>query len=143
MRDSRERILDSARDAFVQRGLIAEWGLSWLLPRLVGPAVALDLLFTSRRVNGEEAYRLGLANYLVDGDELMAFSRGYVESLARGSSPTSMAIMKRQVYEQLHRGLGDAEYDSQRLILESFGRIDFKEGVTSFLEKRKPIWTGK
>jgi enoyl-CoA hydratase/carnithine racemase len=124
--------------AFVQRGLIAEWGLSWLLPRLVGPAVALDLLYTSRRVNGEEAYRLGLANYLVERDELMSFSRSYVEQLARGSSPTSMAIMKRQVYEQLHRGLGEAEYDSQRLILESFKRGDFKEGVTSFLEKRPP-----
>lgn len=124
--------------AFVQRGLIAEWGLSWLLPRLVGPAVALDLLYTSRRVDGEEAYRLGLANYLVSADELMPFSRGYVENLARGSSPTSMAIMKRQIYEQLHRGLGQAEYDSQRLIRESFARGDFKEGVSSFLEKRPP-----
>ncbi len=124
--------------SFAQRGLIAEWGLSWLLPRLVGPAVALDLLYTSRRVNGEEAYRLGLANYLVESDELMAFGRGYVESLARGSSPTSMAIMKRQVYEQLHRGLGEAEFNSQRLILESFKRGDFKEGVSSFLEKRPP-----
>ena len=126
--------------AFVQRGLIAEWGLSWLLPRLVGPAVALDLLYSSRRVGGEEAYRLGLANYLVSADELMPFSRGYVESLARGSSPISMAIMKRQIYEQLHRGLGQAEYDSQRLILESFGRGDFKEGVASFLEKRPPAF---
>ena len=68
----------------------------------------------------------------------MPFSRGYVENLARGSSPTSMAIMKRQIYEQLHRGLGQAEYDSQRLIRESFARGDFKEGVSSFLEKRPP-----
>ena len=46
--------------------------------------------------------------------------------------------MKRQVYEQLHRGLGDAEFQSQRLMLESFERVDFKEGVASFLEKRPP-----
>jgi enoyl-CoA hydratase/carnithine racemase len=124
--------------AFAQRGLIAEWGLSWLLPRLVGPAVALDLLYTSRRVNGEEAYRLGLANYIVEADQLMSFSREYVEQLARTSSPTSMAVMKRQVYEQLHRGLGEAEYHSQQVMLESFKRGDFKEGVRSFIEKRPP-----
>lgn len=124
--------------AFAQRGLIAEWGLSWLLPRLVGPAVALDLLFSSRRVNGEEALELGLANYLVPGDELLSFCRGYIEDIARSCSPASLAIMKRQVYEQLHRGLGAAERESQRLMIESFGRPDFKEGVQSFLEKRPP-----
>jgi enoyl-CoA hydratase/carnithine racemase len=124
--------------AFSQRGLIAEWGLSWLLPRLVGPAVALDLLFSSRRVKGDEAFRLGLANYLVPADELLSFCRDYIENLARSCSPASMAIMKRQVYEQLHRGLGEAEADSQALMLESFGRPDFKEGVQSFLEKRQP-----
>jgi enoyl-CoA hydratase/carnithine racemase len=124
--------------AFAQRGLIAEWGLSWLLPRLVGPAVALDLLFSSRRVDGEEAHRLGLANYVVPTDELLAFSRGYVESLARTCSPTSLAIMKRQVYEHLHRGLGAAESAAQQLMVESFGRTDFREGVRSFMEKRPP-----
>jgi enoyl-CoA hydratase/carnithine racemase len=123
---------------FAQRGLIAEWGLSWLLPRLVGPAVALDLLFSSRRVMGQEALELGLANYLVPGDELLSFCRGYIEDMARSCSPASLAIMKRQVYEQLHRGLGQAEHESQRLMIESFGRPDFKEGVQSFLEKRPP-----
>jgi enoyl-CoA hydratase/carnithine racemase len=124
--------------AFSQRGLIAEWGLSWLLPRLVGPAVALDLLFSSRPVKGDEAFRLGLANYLVPANELLSFCRDYIENLARSCSPASMAIMKRQVYEQLHRGLGEAEAESQALMLESFGRPDFKEGVQSFLEKRQP-----
>lgn len=124
--------------AFAQRGLVAEWGLSWLLPRLVGPAVALDLLFSSRRVKGEEALQLGLANYLVPGEELLPFCRQYVENLAAACSPTSLAIMKRQVYEQLHRGLGAAEHESQLLMVESFARPDFKEGVQSFLEKRPP-----
>jgi enoyl-CoA hydratase/carnithine racemase len=68
--------------SFAQRGLIAEWGLSWLLPRLVGPAVALDLLFSSRRVSGDEAHRLGLANYLVSAVELLPFCREYVEAAA-------------------------------------------------------------
>jgi enoyl-CoA hydratase/carnithine racemase len=124
--------------AFAQRGLIAEWGLSWLLPRLVGPGVALDLLLSSRKVKGEEAHALGLANYLVAPDELMSFCREYVENLARTSSPASMAVMKRQVYEQLHRGLGGAEHESQRLMVQSFTRPDFREGVRSFIEKRPP-----
>jgi enoyl-CoA hydratase/carnithine racemase len=124
--------------AFAQRGLIAEWGLSWVLPRLVGPAVALDLLFSSRRVKGEEALALGLANYLVEPDELLGFCRDYIVDLATRCSPASIAVMKRQVYEQLHAGLGSAERDAQRLMAASFGRPDFAEGVRSFVEKRSP-----
>lgn len=124
--------------AFAQRGLIAEWGLSWLLPRVVGPAVALDLLFTSRRVGGEEAHRLGLLSHFVESDDLLPFCRRYIEQLAATTSPASIAVMKRQVYEQLHVGLGAAERESQRLMVESFGRPDFAEGVRSFVEKRPP-----
>jgi enoyl-CoA hydratase/carnithine racemase len=124
--------------AFAERGLIAEWGLGWLLPQLVGPSVALDLLFSSRRVGGEEAYRLGLGNHLVERDDLLTFSRGYVEQLASSCSPASLAVMKRQVYEHTQRGLGAAEAESQRLMAESFGRPDFQEGVRSFLDKRPP-----
>ncbi|MGB0112905.1 MAG: enoyl-CoA hydratase [Ilumatobacteraceae bacterium] len=126
--------------AFAQRGLIAEWGLSWLLPRLVGPAVAMDLLLSSRRVRGEEAAAIGLVNHMVDADDLLPFCRRYIEQLAAACSPASMAVMKRQVYEQLHRGLGAAELDSQRLMVESFGRPDFEEGVRSFVEKRPPAF---
>jgi enoyl-CoA hydratase/carnithine racemase len=124
--------------AFPQRGLIAEWGLSWLLPRLVGPAVAMDMLISSRKVRGEEALQLGLANYLTSPDDLLPFCHRYIENLATTCSPTSMAVMKRQVYEQLHVGLGAAERDAAQLMKESFGRPDFAEGVKSFLEKRPP-----
>ncbi len=124
--------------AFAQRGLIAEWGLSWLLPRLVGPAVAMDLLLSSRKVRGEEALALGLANYLVAPDDLLGFCRRYIEQLATGSSPASMAVMKKQLYEQMHAGLGVADAEASRLMVESFSRPDFKEGVRSFMEKRSP-----
>ncbi len=124
--------------AFAQRGLIAEWGLSWLLPKLVGPSVALDLLMTSRRVYGEEAYRIGLANYLVPEDELMSFAREYVMNLATVSSPSSIAVMKKQVYDHYHRGLGAAEAEAFELMTGSFNRPDFAEGVRSFIEKRTP-----
>ena len=85
-----------------------------VLPRLVGPAVALDLLFSSWRVKGEGGERpaLGLANYLVQPEELLDFCRNYIVDLATKCSPASMAVMKRQVYEQLHAGLGPAERDA-------------------------------
>ena len=124
--------------AFAQRGLIAEWGMSWLLPRLVGTGAALDILFSSRRIDGREAERIGLVNRTLPDDELVPHCRSYVEHLARHCSPASMAVIKRQVYQELHRGLGEAERDSQRLMAESFGRPDFAEGVTSFLDKRDP-----
>ncbi len=124
--------------AFAQRGLIAEWGLSFLLPRLVGPAVALDLLMSSRRVKGEEALEIGLLNHLVEPDELLSWCNDYITTLARRCSPASIAIMKRQVYTELHVGLGAAERHAGELMGESFGRPDFREGVTSFLEKREP-----
>lgn len=124
--------------AFAQRGLIAEWGLGWLLPQLVGPSAALDLLMSSRKVDGAEAYRLGLLNYLVERDELLSSARAYIERLATSCSPASIAVMKEQVVRHVHRGLGAAEAESQRLMVESFGRPDFAEGVRSFIEKRPP-----
>lgn len=123
--------------AFSQRGLIAEWGIGWLLPRLVGSANALDLLFSSRKVNGLECERMGLVNRAVDGD-VVAVARDYIHDLAEKCSPSSLAVMKRQVYQQLHAGLGPKEREAQALMVESFGRPDFAEGVQSFLQKRPP-----
>jgi enoyl-CoA hydratase/carnithine racemase len=124
--------------AFAQRGLVAEWGISFLLPRLVGPAAALDLLFSSRKVSGDEAARLGLVNAAMPGDQVLAHAQQYVRDLAATSSPTSMAIMKRQVYQQLHAGLLAAEREARELMVQSFGRPDFGEGVRSFTERRPP-----
>ncbi len=124
--------------AFAQRGLIAEWGISWLLPRLTGTAVALDLLFSSRKVTGAEAARLGLVNAALPAGEVLGHAQQYVRDLAVTSSPASMAIMKRQVYQQMHAGMLAAEREARQLMLESFGRQDFAEGVQSFLERRPP-----
>ena len=124
--------------AFSQRGLIAEWGVSWILPRLVGPAHAMDLLLSARKVDAHEAERLGLVNRTLPHDELLPFVRDYATELATKCSPTSMAIMKQEVYRHLTETLGAAYDDATALMLESFNRPDFKEGVASFLEKRPP-----
>jgi enoyl-CoA hydratase/carnithine racemase len=124
--------------AFSRRGLIAEWGISWLLPRVVGPAHALDLCFSARRIDAAEAERIGLVNRVFPHDELLARTRAWAEDVAANCSPTSMRIMKRQVYQHLTESLGAAEKEAIQLMRESFDRPDFREGVMSFLEKRPP-----
>jgi enoyl-CoA hydratase/carnithine racemase len=124
--------------SFSERGLIAEFGISWFLPRLVGTGMALDLLFSSRRVTGADAESMGLVNAAMPADQVVAHSVRYVQEVAARCSPNSLAIMKRQVYEQLTRNLGPSERDARKLMAQSFGRPDFKEGLNSFLEKRPP-----
>jgi enoyl-CoA hydratase/carnithine racemase len=124
--------------AFSRRGLVAEHGISWILPRLVGPARALDLLLSGRVVLGEEAAALGLVNRVLEPEKLLDETLAYARELAVNCSPASMASMKRQVYADLTRGLPDALAEANRLMVESFSAPDFVEGVASFLERREP-----
>ena len=124
--------------AFARRGLVAEHGISWILPRLIGPARALDLLLSGRIVLAEEAAELGLVNRVLPPDTVLEETLSYVRGLAALSSPASMAAMKRQVYADLERGLTDAVAEANRLMVESFGKPDFVEGVASFVERREP-----
>jgi enoyl-CoA hydratase/carnithine racemase len=124
--------------AFVRRGLVAEHGISWILPRLVGPARALDLLLSARIVLGAEAAQLGLVNRAVPDDRTLQETLEYAHMLSRECSPTSMAMIKRQVYADCARGLDEALSDANELMLASFSRPDFAEGVGSFVEHRAP-----
>ena len=124
--------------SFAQRGLVAEHGVSWILPRLIGPAHALDLLLTARRVDAEEAFRLGIANRVMAPEKLLEETRAYIEELAAKSSPTSLMVMKQQVYRHLMQPLGEAMRETNVLMDESLKRADFKEGVASFVERRPP-----
>ncbi|HIF96593.1 MAG TPA: enoyl-CoA hydratase [Myxococcales bacterium] len=126
--------------AFAQRGLIAEWGISWTLSRLVGPAHAMDLILSARRVDAMEAERIGLVNKVYPHDELMPAVYAYAREMATRCSPASMAVMKRQIYQDMTESLAHANDDSLRLMRESFDRPDFEEGVRSFLEKRAPAF---
>jgi enoyl-CoA hydratase/carnithine racemase len=124
--------------AFARRGLVAEHGISWMLPRLVGPARALDLLLSGRVVLAQEAHELGLVNRVLAPERLLACALEYARELAVNCSPASMATIKRQVYADLERTLADALADADRLMLASFAAPDFREGVASFVQRREP-----
>ena len=123
--------------AFSKRGLIGEYGISWALPRLVGQANALDLMFSSRVIKAPEALAMGMVNKVLPDDQLMEFAMAYAADLAMNVSPSSMAVMKRQVYADYGNDVSRSTTEALRLMQESFTRPDFKEGVQSFLQKRQ------
>lgn len=129
--------------AFARRGLIAEHGISWMLPRLVGQTAALDLMLSARKVKADEALRMGLVNQVCPDTELMDAVRAYAEDLAANVSPRSMAVMKRQLYTTPFQNLEQAVEDGNREMLASFESEDFKEGVAHFVEKRPAQFTGR
>jgi enoyl-CoA hydratase/carnithine racemase len=128
--------------AFARRGLIAEYGISWLLTQLVGPARALDLLLSARVFLAEEALALGVVDRVVAASEgtVLDAALAYARELATLSSPTSMAVIKRQIAADLERGLAAAYADAEVLMNESLDGPDLAEGVASFLERRPPAF---
>jgi enoyl-CoA hydratase/carnithine racemase len=124
--------------AFARRGLIAEYGLSWVLPRLAGSSAALDLLLSGRTLLAEEALRLGVVDRLSKEGQAAADAHSYAGELASLSSPASMAAIKHQVYADLEQGLAESTADALVQMELSFGRPDFREGVESFVERRRP-----
>lgn len=129
--------------AFAQRGLIAEHGISWLLPHLVGPAHSLDLLLSARKFTAAEAERMGLVNKVFEQENLMGAVMDYASTLAETVSPRSMAVMKAQIWKALFQNFNDALEVGDSEMQKSFATADFKEGVAHFVEKRKANFTGK
>jgi enoyl-CoA hydratase/carnithine racemase len=119
-------------------GLPAEYGLSWVLPRLVGIGRAADLLFSSRVVLAEEAERIGLVNGTMPADELMPTTLEYARAMAADISPSSLRESKRQLYTDLHGDVGSAVAESERLLERMATEPDFREGVAAWREKRPP-----
>ena len=129
--------------AFSRRGLIAEHGISWMLPRIVGHANALDLLMSARRVSSDEALRIGLVNRLYPPDQLAEQTYAYARDLADFVSPSAIAVIKRQLYDVPFQTLAEATIDANREMMIALKGSDFREGVASFTEKRPPRFTGK
>lgn len=122
--------------SFPQRGLVAEYGVSWLLPRLIGTSRALDLLLSARVVTAEEALQLGLVNRVVPREQVLDEALAYAADLAANCSPASLAVIKQQVYADWENDLETSRIRVAHLMAASFKGPDFKEGVRSFLEKR-------
>jgi enoyl-CoA hydratase/carnithine racemase len=137
-------IADNAKltTSFARRGLIAEHGLGWMLPRLVGPMHALDLLLSARMVEAKEVATMGLA-HILPAEGFLAAVQARAGEIANLSSPRSVAIMKRQVYEAMFQSLAEATTIADRELAACRGTEDFREGVASFVEKRKPNFTGR
>lgn len=125
---------------FSKRGLISEHGTSWILPRLVGPGRALDLLWTSRRIGADEAYRIGLAEFLTGADDLLGATRRYIEQLAEDVSPASISDTKRLVYRHLGVGYDEALREADAVQWESLDRYDAREGARALLERRPAVF---
>jgi enoyl-CoA hydratase/carnithine racemase len=128
--------------AFSRRGLIAEHGVSWLLPRVVGMANAADLLFPARKLGAAEALAMGLINRVIPAPEFEAEVMAYAAMLASEVSPRSLREMKREIWNAQFQGLGEAIDAANGDMRQSFASADFKEGVAHFVEKRLPAFTG-
>lgn len=124
--------------AFVRRGLVAEYGMAWLLPRLVGAGRASDILLSGRRVDGAEAARIGLVEHLVPADELVERAVAYAADLAVSCSPWSMATIKAQLALDTERSFAESVGHADALMRASFQGADLTEGVASFTERRPP-----
>jgi len=131
---------------FSKRGLIAEHGTSWLLPRMVGLGRALDLLWSSRKLEAAEAFRIGLADRVVPPGRLLDEVQDYVEQMAATVSPRAIATIKAQVHRHLECGFDQAALESDALMTGALRHPDAAEGAKSFIERRPPrfaAWKGE
>lgn len=119
-------------------GLPAEFGLSWLLPRLIGLSRANELLLSSRVFLTDEAAELGLIHKLCSNEELMPAVYAYAQTLARTIAPSSMRVTRQQIYTDLHRDIGSSVVESEMLLNQMTTSSEYREGVKALLEKREP-----
>jgi enoyl-CoA hydratase/carnithine racemase len=129
--------------AFSRRGLVAEHGISWLLPRITGFAHAADLLYSARVITAQEALAMGLVSRVIPAASFEAEVMAYARMLANEVSPRSLREMKREIWAAQFQPLGEAIEAANADMPPSFKSEDFKEGLAHFLEKRPPRFTGR
>ncbi len=128
---------------FSKRGLVAEYGMAWMLPRLVGLGNAIELMYTSKLIDAGEALRIGLVSRVLPEENFLAAVQEIAHELATTVSPRSLRVMKRQIFNGLMENLGEAIDQAIEDMNASFGTEDFKEGVAHYLEKRPAAFKGR
>jgi enoyl-CoA hydratase/carnithine racemase len=121
-------------------GLPAEYGTSWMLPRLVGLTRAADLLLSGRVFTGAETEQWGLWNaVLPDGESTLDAAQDYAQRLVRSAGPAAVSTTKRQMHEdQTHGDVGASVEGSKVLLDAAMGTDEYREGVAALREKRPP-----
>lgn len=127
---------------FSRRGLIAEYGVAYMLPRIIGLPKAIDLIFTSRKIDSTEALQIGLVSRVLPDEGFLAGVQAFARELATTVSPRSLAVMKRQLYAAQSQTLDESMDLAIEEMLKSLVCEDFKEGIAHFMEKRSPKFTG-
>ena len=127
---------------FARLGLVAEYGLSWLLPRVVGTGRALEILMSGRMVDAEEALRIGLVTDVVEGRPVLDRALEWARDVADHCSPRSLAAMKEQVYGDLDHTFTHTIDDMLKRMHESFTWGDLPEALAARAEGRDPRFPG-
>ena len=129
--------------AFTKRGLVPEYGLGWLLPRLIAPSKAFDLMYTARLVEADEALDMGLVDRVYPTNGLQAAVMEYAREIAKGVSPRSTRVVKEMVYQGLDQGFDAAMENCLAEMADAHTSEDFKEGIAAWKDKRAPNFSGK
>lgn len=128
--------------AFVKRGVVPESGGTWFLPRMIGWSKAAELIFTGRTLSAKESHELGLANEVVPDAELMTRARAIAAEIA-ANAPLAVQSAKRLMRMGLQETFNDHVHHVFLQFLQLARTQDFREGMTSFLEKRPPNFQGR
>jgi 2-(1,2-epoxy-1,2-dihydrophenyl)acetyl-CoA isomerase len=136
-----------ARSAFMQvpfarLALVPDGGVTWQLARALGPRVAFEVAMSGERIPAERCLQLGLVNRLVDDDQVLASATAWAAELAK-AAPNAIAGLKRNVRRAMHSDLATTMNDEVEAQVRCLGTSDFREGVSAFLDKRAPSFSGR
>ena len=126
--------------SFARMGLVAEHGIAWLLTHLSSLSHALDLLLSGRKVYAREAHAMGIVNFVCPSGEALKEAKKYAQEIAENCSPSSLSIIKRQVWDTAFEGLEESTNAANDEMLRSFEGLDFKESIAAKAQSRKPVF---